>query len=102
MMDGTDLIHTLREGKELLRRTRRSASLDEKLHDLWRAQHIYVQVVGSRRQLMPWERPWNIMNDVRDGFVISDVTVTAGTRTRLVSASRSRWVRPQEQWVLPA
>jgi len=52
---------TYRDGKAALRRSRQNAPLEEKILDLWRAQHLYVQIVGTRRQLMPWERPWDIM-----------------------------------------
>jgi len=100
-MDAMDVVHALREGKELLRRRRRNASVDQKIYDLWRAQHLYVQVVGSRRPLMAWERPWNIMNDVRDAIVIKDGEVEARSSTsRVFSASRSHWVRPHQSWIL--
>jgi hypothetical protein len=100
MADASDLIHTLREGKELLRRTRRNASLDQKLHDLWRAQHIYVQLVGNRRPLRPWERPWNIMSAVREAVIIRDGAVQSIGTFPAFSASRSHWVRPRHRLVL--
>ena len=50
----------LRDGKDALRHARRSAPLPEKLRQIVQAQHLYVQVVGSRRPLQPLERPWDI------------------------------------------
>lgn len=94
-------VKRLRDGKATLRRARQSAPLELKILDLWRAQQVYVQIVGSRRQLMPWERPWNIMNDVRDAIVIKDGVVEADEKTRSVNASRSQWVRPH-RWILQA
>ena len=97
----TKQICPLHEGKDLLRRTRRDASLAEKLVDLWRAQHVYVEIVGSRRQLQPWERPWNLMSDVRDAVIIQDGAVQSTKTVPAFSASRSHWVRPPRPWVLP-
>ena len=96
-----DLIRSLRDGKVTLRRTRRSASLEDKIYALWRAQQMYVEIAASRRPLRPWERPWNIMSDVRESVIVEDGVVAVGKReTSSVSASRSHWVRPHRPWVL--
>lgn len=94
-------IHRLRKGKADLRRRRQHASIQEKLLDLWRAQHVYVQIVGRRRQLLPWERPWNIMDAVRDSIVIKDGVIVDGESVPTLSASPSHWVRPRHPWVVP-
>jgi hypothetical protein len=100
-MSFDNLIHTLRDGKELLRSTRRSASVAEKLLDLWRAQHVYVEIVGNRRPLKPWEKPWNIMSDVRDAVIIRDAVIEPmPKKVATVTASPSHWVRPRERWTL--
>ena len=96
-------VKALRDGKAALRRTRQNAPLEEKILDLWRAQHIYVQIVETRRPLMSWERPWNIMNDVRDAVIITEgilVEVKRETELPSVSASRSQWVRARHPFVL--
>lgn len=90
----------LRDGKTGLRKTRRSASFNDKLIDLWRVQHAYVQIVGSRRPLKPWERPWNILSDVRDAIALKGNLVEDSRRQQPVSASRSRWVRSRHPWIL--
>lgn len=97
----SETVRVLREGKATLRSVRRRASIEEKLRDLWRGQHIYVQIVGSRRALHEWERPWNIMSDVRDSIVIKDGVIVDADTAPTVSASRSHWVRPRHPWVLP-
>ena len=51
-------IHKLREGKSELRQVRRAATLEEKLRSLIRAQQMYVALVGSRRPLASWQKPW--------------------------------------------
>jgi hypothetical protein len=93
-------VKTLHDGKAALRRARQVAPLEEKILDLWRAQHIYVQIVETRRPLMSWERPWNIMNDVREAVVIKDGVVKPAERMPMFSASPSHWVRPPHRWVL--
>ena len=72
--------------------------------ELVQAQRLYVQLTGSRRQLEPWQRPWNILSDLRDTIVIRDgVIEQANTaRTPSVTASPSHWVRPLRPWILRA
>jgi hypothetical protein len=82
----------LRDGKLALRQARRSAPLDEKLRQLVHAQHLYVQVVGSRRPLKSWQRPWNILNEIRESVVIREDGVEA-TKPPAVGSSRSQWIR---------
>ena len=94
-------IRVLRDGKALLRHSRQRASLEQKFLDLWRGQHMYVQIVGARRPLGANERPWNIMSDVRD--VIEVTGGTLASRDQLVApttSTRSHWVRPLRPWVL--
>ena len=93
-------VKVLHDGKAALRRTRQNAPLEEKILDLWRAQHIYVQIVGMRRQLMPWERPWNIMSDVRAAIVIRDGNIQTVESMPSLSVSSPHWVRPRRPWVL--
>ena len=96
-----ETVRVLRDGKAALRQMRQSAPLDAKLKDLWRAQHVYVQIVGSRRPLEPWEQPWNIMNDVRDAVIFKkDGAIETIERSDRLSSSRSHWVRPLRPWVL--
>jgi hypothetical protein len=54
------LLHSLFSGKGMLRRTRRSASLDQKVQALLDAQRLHADIAGSQRPLSPRERPWNI------------------------------------------
>jgi hypothetical protein len=95
-----ETIRVLRQGKASLRSVRQRASIEEKLKDLWRGQHIYVQIVGSRRALQPWERPWDIMSDVRDSILIKDGTIESLNEPTVVSRSSSQWVRPRRPWIL--
>ena len=97
-----DVIRQLRAGKAMLRCSRRNAPIEEKLRDLVRAQQLYVQVAGSRRQLKPWQRPWNIMSDVRDTVVIKDSVIESAEKKATVGASRSHWILPRQPWVLRA
>ena len=83
----------LRQGKDALRLERRSAPLAEKLRQLVYAQHLYVQVAGSRRQLKPWQRPWNILSDVSECVVIGPSEIEP-TRAPLSGSAQSQWVRP--------
>ena len=88
-------IRILRDGKAILRHTRQRATLEQKLMDLWRGQHVYVQIVGGRRQLRPNERPWNIRSDVKESVVISsDGFESAETP---ISSSRSQWILAKPQ-----
>jgi hypothetical protein len=93
-----ELMRRLRDGKEALRQARRSAPLSEKLRQLVYAQHLYVQVAGIRRQLKPWQRPWNILNHVRDSVVIGPQQIQPITPAlHLMPSARSRWIRPKQQ-----
>src|SRR3954466_10804578 len=98
MFDET--VRTLRDGKPSLRWMGQRASIEEKLLDLWRGQHAYVQIVRSRRPLRSWERPWDIMSDVRDDIVILDGTINTGRKPTPIGSSRSQWIRPNRPWVL--
>lgn len=89
-----ETVKVLHEGKAALRRNRQAAPLEEKILDLWRAQHLYVQIVGMRRQLMPWEQPWNIMSDLRESITVRNgELVEIDPARHPTTASRSRWVR---------
>ena len=90
-----ELIQRLRDGKSALRQSRRQAPLDEKLLQLVRAQHLYVQIVGSRRPLKPWERPWNILSDVQESVIIRPDRIEPTRATG--SAARAEWLRPNLQ-----
>ena len=101
MYASDNLIQDLREGKAALRRDRRSAPLEEKLRELVQAQRIYVEIVASRRALNPWERPWDILSDVRDAIRMSGGMVEPlKAPPAAFSASSSHWVRPFRPWVL--
>jgi len=101
MCPSDDLLQRLRDGKAALRRDRRSAPLEEKLRELVQAQRMYVEIVASRRPLNPWERPWDILSDVRDAIVIRGGTIEPQKAPpAALSASSSRWVRPLRPWVL--
>ena len=88
----------LRDGKDALRQARRNAPLAEKLRQLVYAQHLHAQVVGSRRPLKPWQRPWDILSDVREYLVIKDDTVEVDPQPSTLSSSSSHWVRPLKPW----
>lgn len=85
-------VQQLRAGKAQLRRARIYAPLAEKIQDLLYLQRVYVDIVGSQRQLAAWQRPWNITNTVSDA-----VTLRAGTvesrRVGGFTASHSQWIR---------
>jgi len=66
-----ELMRRLRDGKDALRQARRNAPLAEKLRQIVQAQHLYVQVVGSRRSLEPWERPWDVPSVISESGVIN-------------------------------
>ena len=93
-----DAIRVLRNGKAVLRQIRQRASIEEKLLDLWRGQHVYVQIVGGRRPLHTWERPWNIRSDVRDTVILKDGAIVREALP--FSGSSSRLVRPRQRWIL--
>jgi hypothetical protein len=93
-----DTIRALREGKTRLRQMRQRASIEEKLLDLWRGQHAYVQIVKGRRPLYPWEQPWNIRSDVRDAIIIKDGAVESFDPP--ISGSSSRWVQRSPRVIL--
>lgn len=92
-------IQRLRAGKAQLRRDRANAPLEEKVQILLRLQRVYVDIVGSQRQLSPRQRPWNITSSVNAKVVADDSVESpeAGTGFR---ASRSHWVRPSRRWAL--
>lgn len=90
----SELMQHLRAGKDALREARRRAPLDEKLRQLVQAQHLYVQVAGSRRPLKPWQRPWNILNEVTDSVVIGVDGITP-TRQSAAATTHVQWVRLQ-------
>lgn len=91
-----DLMQRLRDGKAALRLGRRNLSLEEKLRELVRAQRMYAEITASRRALKPWERPWNILSDVRDAVILRDGIIESRKvqPTGPFSASSSHWVRP--------
>lgn len=91
-----NVTHRLRAGKDSLRRARREASVEEKFEDLWRAQHIYVQIVGSQRRLEPWQHPWDIMGYRTYSVVIDD---KIERRAVNVFSSSVGLVRPNQRWV---
>ena len=91
-----DFINRLREGKDSLRQARRGAPLSEKLRQLVFAQHLYVQVVGSRRPLKSWQRPWNILNEVSDFVTISEGRIEP-TIVPAVASAQTHWVQLGEQ-----
>ena len=95
-----ELIRKLRGGKAELRRTRRNSTLEERLHDLVRAQQMYVEIVASRRAPKPLERPWDILSDIRDAVVIKDGLIERRAMPTAFSASSSDWVRPPRRWML--
>jgi hypothetical protein len=96
-----NLIQKLREGKAALRLARRNASLEEKLQQLVRAQRMYLEILASRRALNPWERPWDILSDIRDAIAIRDGNVEPQkVPATTFSVSSSHWVRPLQPWVL--
>ena len=97
-----DVIQRLRDGKAALRESRRTASLEDKLRELSRAQRVFVEITRTRRALRPIEQPWDILSDVQDDIVIKDdgsVERTTVTKSA-VSASSSQWVRPFDRWIL--
>jgi hypothetical protein len=59
-------IQRLRDGKAALREIRRTASVEDKLRDLCRAQRLYCEIVRTRRPLLPREQPWNLFQDDDD------------------------------------
>lgn len=83
------IVH-LRQGKNALRQERRGAPLEEKLRQLVQAQHLYVQIVGSRKALNPLQRPWNILSDVKDAVVIRPEGVESTEAP--IGVSRSQWI----------
>ena len=90
-------IQRLREGKALLRRQRIDAPLADKVQSLLRLQRLYVDIVGSQRPLLAWQRPWNITCDVTDWLVITDNSVFFPNRPFSASQSSVQWIRPAER-----
>jgi hypothetical protein len=54
------LVVQLRAGKAALRAQRTALPLREKVRQLLQLQEIYVSLLGKRRSLQPWERPWRV------------------------------------------
>src|SRR5262245_24924965 len=94
------IVKTLRDGKAQLRRERISAPLDEKFQDLLRAQRLYVDIVGSQRALLPWQRPWNITGYITTTVVITDNSIEQSF-PNYFTAHQATWIRPKERWKLP-
>jgi hypothetical protein len=92
-----DVISALRAGKESLRRSRRQSSLDDKLMEVYRLQHIQAQI--SRFRQVHSTEPWDLMSDVRDTVVIEDGAMKSVHSPNTVTSSQS-WVRPFRPWVL--
>jgi hypothetical protein len=97
MPTSPELMRRLRAGKDALRQARREAPLSEKLRQLVYAQHLYVQVAGSRRQLKPWQRPWNILNQVSEFVVIGSGQIEPTTKARVITSAHAQWLRPRRQ-----
>ena len=93
------VMHRLREGKSQLRYARQHAPLSEKLRQLVYAQHLYVQIAGSRRKLMPWQKPWNVISDVRESVIFRGAAVEPN-HTSIVTSSDSARTEPTQPWVL--
>jgi hypothetical protein len=55
-----DLIARLRQGKADLRRERERLSLPEKVRQVIELQKAVYPLIAQRRELEPWERPWEI------------------------------------------
>ena len=88
----SDVMLRLRQGKDALRSARRRAPLEEKLRQLVHAQHLYVQIVGSRRPLQPWQRPWNILNEIKECVVIG-VDGIEPMKSSAVGSAHAQWIR---------
>lgn len=55
-----DLIARLRQGKAELRRSRERLPLPEKVRQVIELQKAVYPLIARRRELEPWERPWEI------------------------------------------
>jgi len=55
-----ELLQTLRQGKEVLRRQRERMELPEKLRIVLELQRVCFPMLRERRSLAEWERPWAI------------------------------------------
>lgn len=55
-----DLIARLRGGKADLRRERERLPLPEKVRQVIELQKAVCPLIAQRRELEPWERPWEI------------------------------------------
>lgn len=53
------MAENIRAGKEALRYERRNAPLSEKIKELIKLQHLYCQIVKTRRPLKLIEKPWD-------------------------------------------
>lgn len=75
--------------------------MEEKLRQLVYAQHLYVQITGSVRPLKPWQKPWNILSDVRESVVIGEGSIEEHRQKASTGASRSEWVQVSHLRILP-
>jgi hypothetical protein len=54
------LVARLREGKAQLRRERERLPFPEKVRQVIELQKAVYPLIAQRRELEPWERPWEI------------------------------------------
>ena len=80
---------TRRSQKRALRAARRAAPIEEKLRELVRLQQLHLAIVQTRRPPHPWEKPWNILSDVREAVVIGADSVTQARVTSPFSSTIS-------------
>ena len=95
----------LQRRKDALRTARREASLEEKLQELVSSQYLFASVVGSRRELMPWEHPWDIRRDIRDTLVFDGDSaqpspVTTFTTCNSIASPLQIVMIPKAHWPL--
>ena len=55
-----DIVSLLRSGKEALRREREEMPLPDKVRQVLELQKVVYPLLVRRRNLEPWERPWEI------------------------------------------
>jgi hypothetical protein len=60
-----ELLAALRQGKEALRRERRTQSLPDKVRGVVDLQRACLPLLARRRALRPWERAWDAQDVVR-------------------------------------
>lgn len=90
-----NLTRRLHDGKAALRRDRQRASIDEKVLELWFLQRLYVELASVRRQLLPWQQPWDIRSDVRDTVIFGESGAESAHLKKTGSSSPSipsHWV----------